>query len=364
MSHRLPNLAAAVQSLRLLFPVQAVSSAWQSAAVGVEASDYLNAALLVQTTLAKHELIALLRRVEYDLGRTRILGDSTQIPIDIDLLVLDGDVLKTDLWDLAYRAIPMAELLPDLASPVTGESLSAAALAFPRRRGSIPAPTSSASRAAPSPRHGGCRRKGRSLMSSLIELSEARERAATGGHRAYRYYDLLMVAFVTVLICSEFISAGKVARVGTFYFGAGVVFFPLSYLFGDILTEVYGYARSRKVIWAGFGALAFATFMSWVVLALPPTPTWPNQAAWETVFGNSWRIVAASLLAFLAGEWVNSVVLAKMKVWTGGRHLWTRTIGSTVAGEAVDSVIFYPLAFLGIWAERPGRAGDAQPTTS
>ena len=121
------NLAAAVQRLRLLFPVQAVSSAWQSAAVGVEASDYLNAALLVQTTLAKHELIALLRRVEYDLGRTRILGDSTQIPIDIDLLVLDGVVLKTDLWDLAYRAIPVAELLPDLASPVTGESLSAAA---------------------------------------------------------------------------------------------------------------------------------------------------------------------------------------------------------------------------------------------
>ncbi len=167
--------------------------------------------------------------------------------------------------------------------------------------------------------------------------------------RSYRYYDLLMVAFVTVLICSEFISASKVGRIGSFSFGAGVAFFPLSYLFGDILTEVYGYARSRKVIWAGFGALAFATFMSWVVLRIPPDPTWPHQQAWETVFGNSWRIVTASLLAFFAGEWVNSVTLAKMKVVTRGRHLWMRTIGSTIAGEAVDSVIFYPTAFLFVW---------------
>ena len=169
--------------------------------------------------------------------------------------------------------------------------------------------------------------------------------------RAYKYLDLLMAAFVTVLICSEFISASKVVRIGSFEFGAGVVFFPLSYIFGDVLTEVYGYARSRRVIWAGFGALAFATLMSWVVLSLPPAaPAWPHQQAWETVFSNSWRIVSASLLAFLAGEWVNSVVLAKMKILTSGRHLWSRTIGSTIAGEAVDSVIFYPLAFLGVWS--------------
>jgi uncharacterized integral membrane protein (TIGR00697 family) len=90
--------------------------------------------------------------------------------------------------------------------------------------------------------------------------------------------------------------------------------------------------------------------MTWVILALPPAePAWPNQKAWETVFSNSWRIVAASLFAFLAGEWVNSVVLAKMKVWTDGKHLWSRTIGSTICGEAVDSVLFYPLAFLGVW---------------
>jgi uncharacterized integral membrane protein (TIGR00697 family) len=176
---------------------------------------------------------------------------------------------------------------------------------------------------------------------------------ASHSQRVYKYYDLLMVAFVTVLICSNFIAAGKVARIGSIEFGAGVVFFPLSYLFGDILTEVYGYARSRKVIWAGFTSLVFVTFMTWVILTLPPAaPTWPNQPAWETVFSNSWRIVAASLTAFLVGEWVNSVVLAKMKIMTGGRYLWSRTIGSTVAGELVDSVIFYPLAFLGIWETR------------
>lgn len=167
--------------------------------------------------------------------------------------------------------------------------------------------------------------------------------------RSYRYFDIIMVAFVTILICSEFIAAGKIARFGSYNFGAGVIFFPLSYLFGDILTEVYGYRRSRKVIWSGFAALVFTTFMTWVIVTLPPAGGWPNQAAWETVFSNSWRIVAASLLAFIVGEWVNSVVLAKMKVWTSGKHLWSRTIGSTIAGEAVDSLIFYPLAFLGIW---------------
>jgi uncharacterized integral membrane protein (TIGR00697 family) len=186
-------------------------------------------------------------------------------------------------------------------------------------------------------------------MTTLSEPLDALPLRPSGAHRTYRYYDLLMVAFVTVLICSEFIAAGKVARFGPFNFGAGVVFFPLSYLFGDVLTEVYGYARSRKVIWAGFSALVFSTFMSWVILRLPASEAWPHQGAWETVFSNSWRIVTASLLAFLAGEWVNSVVLAKMKIWTRGKLLWTRTIGSTIAGEAVDSAIFYPLAFVGVW---------------
>ncbi|HEV3167623.1 MAG TPA: queuosine precursor transporter [Isosphaeraceae bacterium] len=168
--------------------------------------------------------------------------------------------------------------------------------------------------------------------------------------REYRYYDLIMAAFVTILICSNFISAPKRVTVAGFTFGAGVLFFPISYLFGDLLTEVYGYARSRKVVWAGFGALAFASFMSWVVLALPPAPTWGNQAAWETVFAGTPRVVVASMLGFFAGEFTNSFTLAKLKILTGGRRLWVRTIGSTITGEAVDSILFYPIAFLG----RPG----------
>ncbi len=165
----------------------------------------------------------------------------------------------------------------------------------------------------------------------------------------YRYYDLVMVAFVTVLLCSNLIGAGKVTQIGGFTFGTAILFFPLSYIFGDVLTEVYGYARSRKVVWAGFAAVFFASFMSWTIIKMPPAPGWGSQAAYETVFGATPRIVIASLLAFWAGEFTNSFVLAKMKLWTSGKFLWARTIGSTIAGEAVDSVIFYPLAFWGVW---------------
>jgi hypothetical protein len=167
--------------------------------------------------------------------------------------------------------------------------------------------------------------------------------------RQYRYYDLVMAAFVTVLLCANLIGAAKVAQVGPFTFGAGVLFFPISYVFGDVLTEVYGYARARKVVWAGFGALGFASFMSWAVLAFPPAPGWPHQAAYETVFGGTPRIVLASLVAYFCGEFCNSYVLAKMKIFTSGRLLWSRTIGSTIVGEAVDSLVFYPFAFLGVW---------------
>jgi len=168
--------------------------------------------------------------------------------------------------------------------------------------------------------------------------------------RRYRYYDLVMAAFVTVLLCANLIGPGKLARVGPFTFGAGVLFFPISYIFGDVLTEVYGYARARKVVWAGFAAEVFASLMAWVVVSFPPAPSWPHQAAYETVFGATWRIVLASLTAFWAGEFCNSYVLAKLKVFSGGRKLYTRTIGSTIVGEAVDSMIFYPVAFLGIWS--------------
>ncbi len=171
--------------------------------------------------------------------------------------------------------------------------------------------------------------------------------------RTYRYYDFIMAAFVTILICSNLISAQKRvffhAGGHDFIFGAGVLFFPISYLFGDILTEVYGYARSRKVVWAGFAAIIFASAMSWVVIHLPPDPRWDKQAAFEAVFGNAPRIVLASILAFFAGEFVNSYVLAKIKVRTRGRWLWVRTIGSTMVGEAADSLIFYPVAFLWVW---------------
>jgi hypothetical protein len=165
-----------------------------------------------------------------------------------------------------------------------------------------------------------------------------------------------MAAFVTVLICTNFISAPKRVTLGSgdyaFTFGAGVLFFPISYLFGDILTEVYGYARSRKVVWAGFGAIIFASFLSWVVISLPPEAKFLSdgkQKAWETVFANSPRIVLASIMGFFCGEFVNSFVMAKLKIKTTGRFLWIRTIGSTIAGEAADTLVFYPIAFLGIW---------------
>src|SRR5271170_1889054 len=129
----------------------------------------------------------------------------------------------------------------------------------------------------------------------------------------FRYYDLIMVAFVTVLLCSNLIGVTKVCTLWGVTFGAGVLFFPISYIFGDILTEVYGYARARKVVWAGFGAMAFASFMAWVVVSLPPAKDWPNQAVYETVFGQTPRIVAASLIAYFFGEFANSYTLAKMK---------------------------------------------------
>ncbi len=168
-------------------------------------------------------------------------------------------------------------------------------------------------------------------------------------HRHYRYYDLIMALFVTVLLCSNLIGP---AKIWTFYglsFGAGILFFPISYLFGDILTEVYGYARARKVVWAGFGALLFASLMSWVVLKLPPAEGWEGQAAHEVVFGTTPRIVFASISAYWVGEFCNSFVLAKMKLLTKGRWLFTRTIGSTIVGTLIDSAIFYPVAFWGIW---------------
>jgi uncharacterized integral membrane protein (TIGR00697 family) len=193
----------------------------------------------------------------------------------------------------------------------------------------------------------------------------------SGARRHFRYFDYVMAAFVAILLLSNLIGAAKLAVAdlswltgwtgwlpwhwlgigpdGLMIFGAGILFFPLSYVIGDVLTEVYGYANARRCVWMGFGALIFMAFMSYVVVAMPPAAGWDGQAAYQSVFGSTWRIVLASILAFWAGEFVNSFVLAKMKIWTKGKHLWSRTIGSTFFGQGVDSLIFYPVAFLGIW---------------
>lgn len=191
-----------------------------------------------------------------------------------------------------------------------------------------------------------------------------------GARRHFRYFDYVMAAFVAILLLSNLIGAAKLSSLWGFTFGAGILFFPVSYVIGDVLTEVYGYANARRCVWMGFFALLFMALMSFVVVAMPPFAGWGCaasgdpifagvvekssagavcQSTYVSVFGSTWRIVLASVIAFWAGEFVNSFVLAKMKILTKGKHLWSRTIGSTVFGQAVDSVIFYPIAFLGVW---------------
>jgi len=173
--------------------------------------------------------------------------------------------------------------------------------------------------------------------------------------KSYRYYDLILGAYVCVLLCANLIGAAKVSVVTLPWLGprtymAGVLFFPISYLFGDILTEVYGYARDRRAVWSGFAALAFAAFMATVIVHLPPADFWRSrQPAIEAMFGNTPRIIGASIIAFWCGSFVNSYVLAKMKIWTRGRWLWTRLVGSTLCGELVDTALFYTIAFYGLW---------------
>jgi len=169
----------------------------------------------------------------------------------------------------------------------------------------------------------------------------------------FRYFDFVMVAFVVVLLLSNVIGAEKrsfvnLPGIGAWPFGAGILFFPISYVIDDVLTEVYGYARARRAIWAGFTALAFMALMEWTVVHLPVAPGWSGQAAYDRVFGSDWRIIVASMTAFFVGEFLNSLVMAKMKIWSEGRRLWMRFWGSTVIGEGADSLIFYPLAFYGM----------------
>jgi len=208
---------------------------------------------------------------------------------------------------------------------------------------------------------------------SLKDMSEpqlARIDGTIGARRHFRYFDYMMAAFVAILLLSNLIGAAKTSEIAGWKFGAGILFFPISYVLGDVLTEVYGYANARRCVWVGFFALLFMALMSFVVVAMPPAADWgcatshdPQfsavmaktsagalcQTTYDSVFGSTWRIVAASVIAFWAGEFVNSIVLARMKVLTQGRWLWTRTVGSTVFGQAVDSALFYPIAFLGVW---------------
>jgi uncharacterized integral membrane protein (TIGR00697 family) len=162
----------------------------------------------------------------------------------------------------------------------------------------------------------------------------------------YKYFDLIMALFVAVLLISN-IASTKILELGPFTFDGGTLLFPISYIFGDILTEVYGYSRSRRVIWAGFGSAALMAVVLAVVGALPPAEGWEYQEAYKAILGTTPRIVLASLIAYFAGEFSNSYTLARMKVLTQGRWLWTRTIGSTLVGQAVDTVLFVTIAFAG-----------------
>ncbi|UCC78489.1 MAG: queuosine precursor transporter [Candidatus Zixiibacteriota bacterium] len=168
--------------------------------------------------------------------------------------------------------------------------------------------------------------------------------------RQYKYYDLILGLFVAVLLISN-VASSKVLDLGPFTFDGGTILFPISYIFGDILTEVYGYRRSRRVIWTGFFAAFLMSAVFMIVGKLPPAADWPNQEAYEKILGLTPRIVIASLIAYFAGEFSNSYTLAKMKIFSKGRWLWTRTIGSTIVGEGVDTVLFVFIAFYGVFPE-------------
>jgi uncharacterized integral membrane protein (TIGR00697 family) len=165
--------------------------------------------------------------------------------------------------------------------------------------------------------------------------------------RSFRYFDIVMVAFVAVLLISN-IASNKFVSLGPFQYDGGTILFPLSYIFGDILTEVYGYRRSRRVIWVGFGSAALMALVLWVVTLLPIPGDFgpqPQSDAFNIALQSTPYIVLGSLIAFWAGEFSNSFVLAKMKILTKGKWLWTRTIGSTIIGEGVDTILFASIAF-------------------
>lgn len=161
-----------------------------------------------------------------------------------------------------------------------------------------------------------------------------------------RYFDIVAMAFIAVYLISQ-VSSSKLFAIGGLQLPGAAVVFPLSYIFGDILTEVYGYSRTRRVIWVGFASAVAMALVLWIVQILPPAPGWPDQLAYQAILGVVPRMVLGSIMAYWAGEFTNSYIMAKMKVLTNGRHLWTRTVGSTVVGQAVDSTVFIVVAFAG-----------------
>ena len=164
--------------------------------------------------------------------------------------------------------------------------------------------------------------------------------------RDFRYYDVLVLIFVVILLISNLVGQ-KICAFGHFRISGGQLLFPITYIFGDVFTEVYGYSASRRAIWLGFFASGLLAVMGIITVALPPAPDWHNQQAFATVFNFVPRLVVASLIAFWCGEFANSFVMAKMKMLTSGRHLWTRTVGSTVVGQAVDTFVLMIIAFGG-----------------
>jgi queuosine precursor transporter len=166
-------------------------------------------------------------------------------------------------------------------------------------------------------------------------------------NQSFRFFDILVALFVAVLLISN-IASTKIVVLWKFTFDGGTILFPLSYIFGDVLTEVYGFYRSRKVIWLGFFSALLMSLVLYVVQILPPAQDWHNQQAYENLLGFVPRIVMGSLIAYFLGEFSNSIILSMMKKWTKGRFLWTRTISSTIIGEGIDTLVFCFVAFYGI----------------
>lgn len=186
------------------------------------------------------------------------------------------------------------------------------------------------------------------MAKKAVKKQPKEKKVVVEEHKPYKYLGFITGLFVAVLLISNTTST-KILQLGPFTFDGGTLLFPIAYIFGDILTEVYGYSKARKVIWTGFLCAALMAVLYYIVGALPAAADWPFQESYMNILGIVPRIVIASLIAYFAGEFSNSYILAKMKIWTKGKALWTRTIGSTIVGEAIDTSLFCIIAFYGIF---------------